>query len=414
MYGKALEIRPMKIWKLPKGKEHMRDVVCTNGDYFGQVKKDGYWYAAEIDDDGNIFLFARDESVKTPGHLTERSAYVPHIMNELKRMFPPGTIIIGEIYYPQVGKTGADVGKIMGCTGVDGVAKAIARQDSNEYGKLHYYIHDVIRYGGSIMIDWDAWKRWKFLESLWEDVCMAGEPRYIELAETFTENMSARIDDIINNGGEGAVLKLKTGKYVPGKKPAWNMIKFKCEDSADVICIGFDAPTKEYTGTEPLENWKYWMKEDTGYDPGDKMMTPDEMCISPGEWAIQLGYKPVSKPYWHGWIGAIQIGVIDENAVPEIGDIIIHKFTREIGTFIDGGPDNTIGVVRPLGTVWSGLTEEILEAIKADKGKFLGMPLELKCMQVYGDGTLRHPVFSRWRDDLNVWECTLKKLTGKD
>ena len=35
-------IQAMKIWKLPDGKENMFPQVCNSGNYFAELKKDGY------------------------------------------------------------------------------------------------------------------------------------------------------------------------------------------------------------------------------------------------------------------------------------------------------------------------------------------------------------------------------------
>ena len=39
MYPEALVIDPMKINKIPKGKEHMFPSLCESGEYFAQLKK---------------------------------------------------------------------------------------------------------------------------------------------------------------------------------------------------------------------------------------------------------------------------------------------------------------------------------------------------------------------------------------
>lgn len=80
---------------------------------------------------------------------------------------------------------------------------------------------------------------------------------FLELSESIEKDIYNFISDSLRNGEEGVVLKLKTHTYSEGKRPAWSMIKVKKEDNVDVICMGFEEPTKEYSGTE-LENWEYW------------------------------------------------------------------------------------------------------------------------------------------------------------
>ena len=46
----ALCIEPMKVWKIPEGKEYKFAEVANSGDYFAELKKDGYWYQFEKTD----------------------------------------------------------------------------------------------------------------------------------------------------------------------------------------------------------------------------------------------------------------------------------------------------------------------------------------------------------------------------
>ena len=40
---KPLCIDPMKINKIPEGKEDLFPSICASGEYFAELKKDGYW-----------------------------------------------------------------------------------------------------------------------------------------------------------------------------------------------------------------------------------------------------------------------------------------------------------------------------------------------------------------------------------
>lgn len=357
MYGKAREIKAMKAWKLPKGKEHMKETVANSGDYFGQIKKDGYWYEFEKDEDGNCFLFSRVISEET-GHLSEKSANVPHIIEFLDSKLPKGTIIVGEIYYPN--KTSKDVTKIMGCL----PDKANERQDG-EHGRIRFYMHDVVMWNGQLVMDRDNWSRYCLLEWLVVDRGLT-EPEFMEYAPAILENLNEAIDESLESGEEGMILKKKSGLYQAGKKPAWNWIKFKIEDDHDVICTGFEAPTKKYMGDE-LETWQYWEEISTG----KKFIGNGYLAKTP--------LAPVSKPYAHGWVGAIRIGVFKDGELVSIGKVS------------------------------SGLTDELCQQIKDDRSGFLMRPMAVKCMMV-GDGALRHPVLDRFRDDIPVEDCTWDKI----
>ena len=152
---KPLCVEPMKINKIPEGKENLFPSICASGEYFAELKKDGYWYQFEKTDERS-YLWSRTTS-KVTGILAEKSENVPHIIEVMNRV-PAGTIIIGEIYYP--GKRSKDVTPIMGSL----PDKAIERQNG-DYGLLHFYIHDMIYYNGKDLMNYGASIRYALLAS---------------------------------------------------------------------------------------------------------------------------------------------------------------------------------------------------------------------------------------------------------
>jgi ATP-dependent DNA ligase len=143
-----------------KGSDELLKKACESGNYFGQLKKDGYWYQAEIHQN-HSYLFSRSASTVTKLQ-SEKSANVPHIMEALS-VLPVGTILLGEIYYPN--GTSKNVTSIMGCL----APKAIERQNGS-YGKIHYYIHDILMYNNidfvRAKVDNDT--RYKILKRIFE------------------------------------------------------------------------------------------------------------------------------------------------------------------------------------------------------------------------------------------------------
>lgn len=213
-----------------------------------------------------------------------------------------------------------------------------------------------------------AWDRYCFLKAMFEKLDL-GKSGHIELAEAFTDNLYERIGAALEAGEEGMVLKKKDYPYVPGKKPAWSAIKIKQVDYADVVCIGFEAPTKEYEGTE-LETWEYWEHTITG----ELMRGQLHLAKTP--------LKPVTKPYFHGWCGSLSIGVYDNN-----------------------------GKLINIGSVSSGLTDALKEDMKQNPEKYIGQVCLVQVMEMF-DQALRHPIFKGFRDDKNAKECTLESIFG--
>ena len=381
MYPEALIIEPMKINKIPDGKEHMFPSLCESGEYFAQLKKDGYWYMFEKTEN-HSYLFSRNKSVDT-GVLTEKGANVPHIIEVLSRL-PAGTVLIGEIYYP--GKRSKDVTPIMGSL----PEKAIERQDG-EYGYLHYYIHDMIYYKGKDLTSYGASIRYNLLKQVY-DLYALGDyaigdvnNRFLELAERVDENIQEFVADALAKGEEGVVLKKKTAPYAPGKRPAWDTIKIKKTDTCDAICIGFCAPTVEYTGKE-IETWPYWVcrrgeKLEDGTDFFAWTRMPPDSYYELSKQAPEV-WQAVTKAYYYGWITSMKVGAYDD-----AGNIV------------------------EIGTVSSGLTEE-LEADAAQRPwAYLNKVVKLAGMEKDREAkTLRHFYFKGFHEDKNPEDCRLNEI----
>lgn len=389
MYPEALVIEPMKINRIPKGKEHMFPSLCGSGEYFAQLKKDGYWYMFEKTENYSYF-FSRNESVET-GTLTEKSANVPHIMDVLNHL-PAGTIIIGELYYP--GKRSKDVTPIMGSL----PEKAVERQQG-EYGYLHYYIHDMIYYKGKDLTSYGASIRYDLLKSVYElnlfdSYTIHGE-QFIELAERVDENIQEFVAEALENGEEGAVLKKKTAPYTPGKRPAWDTVKIKKTDTCDAVCIGFSNPTKYYSGKldvgvnysgKEADSWPYWVIEHWLYqeDNAPYIISEEKVNIGTKECVRSPAFKtvPVTKAYYYGWKTSMDVGAYDKD-----GNLI------------------------KIGSVSSGLTEAMQCAAGNNPEVFIGKTVKLAGMEKdHKEKTLRHFYFKGFHEDKPASDCLIDEI----
>ena len=387
MYSDALIIEPMKINKIPKGKEALLPSLCENGEYFAQLKKDGYWYMYEKTSGGNVYLFSRNESVET-GTLAEKSANVPHIMQELD-VFPAGTIVIGEVYYPDVKKTSKDITPIMGSL----PEKAIERQ-KGEYGYLHYYVHDCIRFAGVDLTNFGASVRYEVLKAAYEKFGLDNST-YIVLAERIDENIFEFINQALAEGEEGVVMKKKTAPYTPGKRPVWDTIKIKKTDTCDAVCMGFSEPTKYYNGKldvgpnytgKDAKEWSYWIIEqrDSIFPEDSKIVS--EKIVPIGQTEIirspLFGTMPVTKAYYYGWKTSMDVGAYDDK-----------------------------GKLIKIGSVSSGLTESLQAIAGSAPDTLVGRVVELSGMEKnHEDKTLRHFFFKRFRDDKKAKDCLIKEI----
>lgn len=346
--------------------------ACDSGEYFGQLKKDGYWYQFEKHEN-HSYLFSRSASKKT-GLQAEKSENVPHIMQALDCL-PPHTILIGEIYYP--GGSSKNCTEIMGCL----PAKAIERQNG-KWGKIHYYLHDIVMYDGVDLVrnKVNNEMRYKILQKIYE-LHKLNNYSFIELAEAWEDNLYERVGEALDAGEEGMVIKKKTGIYEPGKRPDTNL-KAKKVDFIDAVIIGFEEPTKEYYGSES-ETWNYCICYEK-----DKITDEWVECKrSDKGWFAYRDMDHISllvtKPYYMGWFNArIKIGAYDEN-----GELI------------------------NIGTIHSGISDEMKQSMSENPELWLNKVCKIQCMEKSSEAlTIRHGFYKGLHDDKAPKDCKIKDI----
>jgi ATP-dependent DNA ligase len=360
-YPNASIYQAMEVWSLPKHKKDQIQSICAEGKYFGQVKKDGNWYAFNKVDDITSYLFSRGTSVKT-GLPVENSKNVPHIVEALQNL-PNDTVVLGEIYYP--GQTSNEVRSIMG----SGFQKAITRQ--KERGLIHFYLYDIIRLNGVDLTNLGAYDRYLKLVEVINQYSLL-DYEFIEYAKAVEEDLYEFLVNTMASGEEGIVLKLRTAVYTEGKRPAWSSIKWKKEDTVDLVCIGFEDATMNYTGSE-LETWQYWFNVDSeermnGLYYNEYGENSDGMII------------PITKPYYYNWKTGMRLGAYDIE-----------------------------GKMQYVATVSSGLNDELREKFRDSQAEYIGKVVEIQCMELTKD-SIRHPIFLGFRNDKDASSCKIKDI----
>jgi len=356
--AEGLMIEPMLIHA---STDNQLQRACESGEYFGQLKKDGALYQFVKGNTGECFLFGRTVSKKT-GVLTEKIANVPQIKEALECL-PNKTILIGEIYYP--GGSSRNTTEIMGCL----PAKAIERQAGSR-GYIHYYIHDIVMYDGVnfIIAQTNNETRYKILQKVFELYNLNQYP-FLELAESWTDNLYERVGAALDVGEEGMVIKKKTGVYEPGKRPDTNL-KAKKVDFADVVIIGFEEPTKEYYGKD-IENWQYWTNADNTISLSIECHYGEDDVMA------------VTKPYYlQWWNSRIKIGAY-----------------------------NSKGEIENIGTIHSGISDDMKQDMTENPDKYLNHVAKIQMMEVdKTNHTIRHGFYRGLRDDKNTMDCTIDSI----
>lgn len=366
-FPEAYCFKPMKIANFPNTRGITLEDLATSDDYYATEKIDGSWYCFNKTPN-YAYLFGRTISRKN-GLPVEKSDNVPHIKEALS-VLPPNTIIIGEIYTGDKTKTSKDTVSIMGSL----PKRAIALQ--KKQGNVHYYLHDIIMYDGEDLTSLGAFDRYNKIKEIYFNLEL-NKYDFLELAPILnTKNALEAAAEIIARGGEGVVLKKKDYPYEYNKRPAYSSVKIKKADTVDVVCMGFEDPTKEYNGKETSD---YLMNIKTG----EKIIRSKRSKLNLLEDSIDNieDFIEITKPFYYGWKTAIKIGLYKDGELVSIG------------------------------TVSSGLTDFYREDFAKNPQKYIGQVIECECMEKDNNKkTLRHPIFVRFREDKNDKECILEEI----
>jgi hypothetical protein len=102
---------------------------------------------------------------------------------------------------------------------------------------------------------------------------------------------------------------------------------------------------------------------------------------------------PITKGYYNGWCGSMEIAVLKKATEPGVR-------THINGQWYEGY------TIYPIGWL-SGVTDEM----KADPKKYAFKPIEVTAMEWDSwNHTLRHGKMVGWRKDLNISDCTFDKI----
>ena len=264
-YDKFKNMKPMKYYE-PGGLQHPKaqEMVNNKDDAFLALEKlDGEWARVIIMED-EVLIQSRSVS-KVTGTYGDKTHHVPHIIEDLLKSFPAGTVLLGELAFEDRSKTSRDVGSILRCL----PPKAINRQEKE---KLHLFVFDCLAWDGRDLSDKPFEDRFgEFSQQIFHIDCSGCSASYIHIAKT-GENFMELAEECWEQGGEGIVIVRKSSLYNPGGRKSWDSLKVKKKlGEIDMKIIDTIEPKKDYDGTE-LESWKYFMDN-----------------------------KPVTKPYYNGW-----------------------------------------------------------------------------------------------------------------
>lgn len=441
------EMFPIKEWDCPeafkfagiKGYEPMtakeleteeqQDIKLNDTSYILEEKFDGtralVYFLSQPEVGGGecgfCRVFSRRVSKKT-GFYVENSDSLPHI-REIDKPKLAGTILDGEMFIE--GLPFKEVSSTLNCLW----DKAVDRQ--LEKGFITFHAFDILFYKGIDLRKMPLERRKVYLRLAVEEA----ENDYIKEVEyyecgtfidaPFTEylerieggdedlflealednkdtypnlykcveqetNLTPRAyyELIVATGGEGLIVKPKNGKYL--HKRGWEYSKIKKFLTRELIVLGFEEPTKEYTGKD-IRKWAYWVEKDT-----DRRVQ--------GNFYGDKKYIPVTKYYFHNQVGVMKLGVIltaeELNSIP--------KNKRGEFDYADEYIENPALKDKFIMLVCecSGFDDETREYFTRNREKMIGTVVEVKANELFRDsGKMRHPRYMRQRFDKAPEQC---------
>lgn len=316
--------------------------------WIAEEKIDGFRVIMEIGTDGNR-LYSRT--------MKEITQNLPHLAS-MNLSEWAGTILDGELV--------SATGRFLDLAGIAGPntkpERAIKFQEENGYAI--YNVFDILSYGN---IDVQA----RALSA--RKVCLGAvlgsiESPYIKEVHVYygdASDFKKLLEEFWLQGKEGLMLKKLDAPYE--QKKSKNVLKLKESHTYDVIVSGFQAPSIWYEGSS--ETWDYWADAEDEHCLVHQTMTHAE--------AETEGLLAVTKPHFMDWVGAVEFSVYKDGELFKVGEC-------------------------------RGFNEEDLISIASHRDNMFGRVMEVKAQGIIDidKGTLRHPQFSRWRDDKPASECT--------
>ncbi len=362
-FNKTKEVRflePMTAQELDEDKlqKHLAENRVV-----GEQKFDGHRGLLFITSKGNR-IFSRRVSKQT-GWYAENTDCMPHIRDIVVPEDLYGTVIDGEILLPIENCSCRQVQSVTGAL----PETAIKYQLENGFAYLCAF--DILYYKGINIQKMPLWKRkvylWKVLLRIKSDFistctlyCNQETMDYLkfkwkeygadqELIDSLVlvHDFEQQFREFLKEGKEGLIIKDIEGIYEQKRSKAF--VKMKAHKTYDVVIMGYEEPTREYTGKE-LDTWEFYE-----------------------------GDTPVTKYYYNNWIGAVIFGVWKDGKLVEVGRT-------------------------------SGMDEETRRLLSENREKYLGQVIEVEAQGIINKdtGSLQHPRFICMRPDKSSEMCTFE------
>jgi ATP dependent DNA ligase domain len=338
--------------------------------YASDIKLDGVRYILHNPINGEPRAYSRGYSTvagKRTDLLVDKSGQLAHLLADLDKYWPKGTVLDGEAFFPGVKKSFKNVTPITLATPEN--AERIQVRSGNW---IQYYVFDILAEDGE--------------EYVWYASGLSQEERWHQLRNTFgpdkqmgnlhlcqpvygTENKSVHLQQCLDLGFEGVIYKQLEGLYVPDKRDK-RWVKDKPQRDYQVVFMGVE-----------------WAKLES-IKKGDTSSTPTRFI----QMAKQHDFDRI--------VGAIKYGqyVRISSLLATGADVFsdgagVSYELRELGK-VSGIDDTTrLDITRN----W--------ESYSSEKRVF-----DLRAQTRHEETlALREPQFDRWRDDLDPTSAVVEE-----
>ena len=203
------------------------DLPGDIGDYVMEPKLDGYRLSARIHGSGVEFM---SRSQKT------QDGKLPHLESELRGIFPPGTILDGElcILEQRDGRYYNDFEHVASV--MNSLAKRSVQVQTDSGRWLQFIVFDVIAMDGDDLRGEPLEKR-RFLVN--SAIKLSGA-KYTQSIPTFSVSQEQH-ETMIELGFEGTVVKKLDSLYHSGRR-GYGWYKWKSQPTVDVVILGEGKP----------------------------------------------------------------------------------------------------------------------------------------------------------------------------
>lgn len=335
---------PMGAQPLKEGKK--KNEIIKSDEWIAEEKEDGVRMTIHVVPTG-LRMFSRNPGVDDPDRPLEKTYAFSHLKDIV---FPDK--YVGTIFDAEVMANGMDSATISG---------HINAEDGRDTSFLYLKVFDLLQ-EAAVDLTPLAWKyrRMKLTQTFNElqmiglktgkkllfhdkDMFNAG---YFRISRYTIKDKVEYHNQIIANGGEGTMWKYINSVYKEGSKPANIWYKWKKQDTADVVVLGFtDGKPGKYFGQ-------------IGAIRYGEFLTEEEIAE----------YKNKKKPVQHAFINGKS------------------RYLVEIGQC-------------------SGMTDAWRKEFTENQGKYLNRVFEVEFMERTKSGAPRHPRFLHLRDDKTPEMC---------